>query len=183
MSLKKTVVLVGMMGSGKTTVGKALAIALNVDFMDSDYEISVAANRSITEIFERDGDAFFRIAETQVIKRLLAEPPCVLSTGGGAFMSKENRALINDLGVSVFLNIDLEILWERVRYKESRPLLRTANPKITLSKIFEDRLSSYNLADISVTSIGNCSIADTTQRLLSALAERSDESNTLGRQL
>ena len=183
MSLKKTVVLVGMMGSGKTTVGKALAIALNVDFMDSDYEISVAANRSITEIFERDGDAFFRIAETQVIKRLLAEPPCVLSTGGGAFMSKENRSLINDLGISVFLNVDLEILWERVRYKESRPLLRTENPKITLSKIFEDRLSRYSLADISVTSNGNSSIADTTQRLLSALAEWSDKSNTLGRHL
>ena len=183
MSLNKTVVLVGMMGSGKTAVGKVLAATLDVPFVDSDHEISKAANRSISEIFERDGNDFFRLIESRVIKRLLCGLPCVLATGGGAFMSTENRALIANSGISVFLNVDLETLWERVRYKESRPLLRTANPKITLSKIFEDRLSSYNLADISVTSLGNCSIADTTQRLLSALAERSDESNTLGRQL
>ena len=101
MSLNKTVVIVGMMGSGKTAVGKALASELNVSFMDSDNEISAAANRSITEIFERDGEAFFRSAESKVIERLLKGPACVLSTGGGAFMSGENRRLISKLGVSM----------------------------------------------------------------------------------
>ena len=171
MSLNKTVVLVGMMGSGKTAVGKVLAATLNVPFVDSDHEISKAASRSISEIFERDGNDFFRLVESRVIKRLLGGPPCVLATGGGAFMSIGNRALIANSGISVFLNVDLEILWERVRHKESRPLLKTANPKATLYKIFEDRKDQYSQADLSITSNYNCSIAQTSQKLLGTLSQ------------
>ena len=173
MSLNKIVVLVGMMGAGKTAVGKVLAAALDVPFVDTDYEISKAANRSISEIFERDGNDFFRLVESRVIKRLLGGMPCVLATGGGAFMSTENRALIANSGISVFLNVDLEILWERVRYKESRPLLKTANPKATLYKIFEDRKDQYSQADLSITSNYNCSIEQTSQKLLGTLSQLS----------
>jgi shikimate kinase len=174
MSLNKTVVLIGMMGSGKTVVGKALAAELNVAFMDSDHEISVAANRSIAEIFERDGEAFFRSAESKIIERLLLGAPSVLSTGGGAFMSAYNRALISDLGVSVFLKVDLELLWERVRSNDTRPLLKTPNPKASLTQIFEDREDQYKLADVSVMSNASCSIAQTMQNILEALAQLPD---------
>ena len=177
MTLNKTVVLVGMMGSGKTAVGKVLADALKVPFLDSDNEISKAANRSISEIFERDGNDFFRVVESQVIQRLLCSPPCVLATGGGAFMSTKNRTLIAHSGISVFLNVDLEILWERVRYNRSRPLLKTANPKAALYKIFEDRKDQYSQADLSIKSNYNCSIEQTLQKLLSALSQRSDVLN------
>ena len=174
MSLNKTVVLIGMMGSGKTVVGKALAAELNVAFMDSDHEISVAANRSIAEIFERDGEAFFRSAESKIIERLLLGAPSVLSTGGGAFMSAYNRALFSELGVSVFLKVDLELLWERLRSSDTRPLLKTPNPKASLTQIFEDREDKYKLANVSVISNASCSIAQTMQNILEALAQLPD---------
>jgi len=169
MSLKKTVVLVGMMGSGKTAVGKAIAAELQVLFKDSDQEISIAANRSIAEIFERDGEPFFRSVEAKVLKRLLQGQPCVLSTGGGAFMFGNNRTLISKLGISVFLNADLELLWERVRSKNTRPLLKTADPKATLSRIFEGRKDQYALADITVQTHPNYSIAQTAEQVIAAL--------------
>ena len=180
MSLNKTVVMVGMMGSGKTAVGKALASELNVSFMDSDNEISVAANRSITEIFERDGEAFFRLAESKVIERLLRGPACVLSTGGGAFMSGQNRKRISKLGVSVFLDVNLELLWERVRNKENRPLLKTLNPKKTLAKIFEDRKDQYHLANLSIVTNSSCSITQTTQNVLASLKKWPDAISATG---
>ena len=169
MSLKKTVVLVGMMGSGKTAVGKAIAAELQVLFKDSDQEISIAANRSIAEIFERDGEPFFRSVEAKVLERLLQGQPCVLSTGGGAFMVGNNRTLISKLGISVFLNADLELLWERVRSKNTRPLLKTADPKATLSRIFEGRKDLYALADITVQTHPNYSIAQTAEHVIAAL--------------
>ena len=169
MSLKKTVVLVGMMGSGKTAVGKAIAAELQVLFKDSDQEISIAANRSIAEIFERDGEPFFRSVEAKVLKRLLQGQPCVLSTGGGAFMFGNNRTLISKLGISVFLNADLELLWERVRSKNTRPLLKTADPKATLSRIFEGRKDQYALADLTVQTQPNYSIAQTAEHVIAAL--------------
>ncbi|MEP3298230.1 MAG: shikimate kinase, partial [Pseudoruegeria sp.] len=104
--LKKTVVLVGMMGAGKTAVGKALARQLGSSFRDSDEEIVRAADRSIAEIFERDGETFFRTKETQIISRLLEDEKCILSTGGGAFMSDRNRSLIDDKGIAVCLRAD-----------------------------------------------------------------------------
>lgn len=150
--LLKTVVLVGMMGAGKTAVGRTLAAQLGVPFRDSDHEIERAADRTIAEIFARDGEAFFRDKESQVIGRLLDGPPSVLSTGGGAFLAERNRAMISDRGVSVWLDADLDLLWSRVRHKDSRPLLRTPDPFGTLAALYEARVPVYALADITVKS-------------------------------
>lgn len=172
--LKKTVVMVGMMGAGKTAVGTALARHLGVPFLDSDEEISRAANRSIAEIFERDGEAFFRARETEVLARLLRGTPCVLSTGGGAFLSETNRALIREAGVSVWLRADLELLWQRVRHKGARPLLRTANPRETLRSLYEARVPIYELADLVVDSAADLSVEDMALRVTEALGARAD---------
>ena len=111
--------MVGMMGAGKTAVGTQLARVLGVPFLDSDEEIVRAANRSIAEIFERDGEPFFRARETEVLSRLLRGAPCVLSTGGGAFLAEPNRQMIADHGVSVWLRADLDLLWQWVRHKST----------------------------------------------------------------
>jgi shikimate kinase len=172
--LKKTVVLVGMMGAGKTAVGKALAAALGVPFLDSDEEIVRAANMPISEIFERDGEAFFRDKETRVISRLLEDHIGVLSTGGGAFLSERNRTLISEKGVSVWLNADLELLWDRVKTKTTRPLLRTEDPKATLTKIYTERVPTYQLADLSVQADARYSIIEMTGVVIKALKARPD---------
>ena len=172
--LAKTVVMVGMMGAGKTAVGTALAKALGVDFRDSDEEIIRAANRSIAEIFERDGEAFFRAREAEVIGRLLRGSPCVLSTGGGAFLSEANRQLIHEVGVSVWLRADLDLLWQRVRHKTTRPLLRTANPRETLRALYEARLPFYAKADLAVDSAADLSVDDMAVRVREALRTRPD---------
>ena len=174
MRLKKTAVMVGMMGAGKTAVGTALARILGVPFRDSDEEIVCAANRSIAEIFERDGEPFFRARETEVISRLLAGEPAILSTGGGAFLSDTNRALISEQGVSVWLRADLELLWQRVRHKTTRPLLRTANPRETLRGLYEVRLPFYQQADLVVDAAPELSVEDMAQRVMQALASRPD---------
>jgi shikimate kinase len=173
-TLKKTIVLVGMMGAGKTAVGRALAQRLGVSFLDSDAEIEVAANRTVPEIFERDGEPFFRTKETQIIERLLAEKRCVLSTGGGAFLSEQNRMNISGKGISVWLNADLELLWNRVRNKDTRPLLRTLNPKSTLQDIYDQRVPTYALADMTVVSEEEYSIEDMVDRVVEALTTRPD---------
>ena len=172
--LKKTVVMVGMMGAGKTAVGTVVARLLAVDFLDSDEEIAKAADRSIAEIFERDGEAFFRARESEVLARLLRGNPCVLSTGGGAFLSEANRALIRADGVSVWLRADLELLWQRVRHKTTRPLLRTANPRETLRSIYEARAPLYQLADLVVDSGADLSVEAMAQRVTEALTKRPD---------
>ena len=173
-SLKKTIVMVGMMGAGKTAVGRALAQRLGVAFLDSDAEIEMAANRTVPEIFERDGEPFFRAKETQVIERLLEEKRCVLSTGGGAFLSDKNRANISTKGVSVWLDADLELLWSRVRNKDTRPLLRTRDPKATLRSIYEQRVPTYALADMTVVSDDDYSIEDMVDNVVDALIARPD---------
>ena len=172
--LAKTVVLVGMMGAGKTAVGTALARQLGVEFKDSDEEIVRAANRTIAEIFERDGEPFFRARETEVIGRLLRGTPCVLSTGGGAFLAEANRRLIHDVGISVWLKADLELLWQRVRHKTTRPLLRTANPRETLRELYEKRQPFYAQADIVVESAAERSVEDMASRVVEALKARPD---------
>lgn len=172
--LKKTVVMVGMMGAGKTAVGTALARALGVAFRDSDEEIVKAANRSIAEIFERDGEPFFRARETEVLARLLRGKPCILSTGGGAFLSEANRALIHQTGVAVWLRADLDLLWQRVRHKTTRPLLRTANPRETLRTLYEARVPFYSLADVVVDSAADLSVDDMAAKVVAALAARPD---------
>ena len=172
--LKKTVVMVGMMGAGKTAVGTAVARNLGVPFLDSDEEIVRAAQRSIAEIFERDGEPFFRARETEVLARLLRGAPCILSTGGGAFLSETNRRLVQEAGVSVWLRADLDLLWQRVRHKTTRPLLRTANPRETLRQLYEARVPLYSLADIAVDSAADLSIEDMAAKVVAALALRPD---------
>ncbi|KIC21227.1 shikimate kinase [Leisingera sp. ANG-Vp] len=172
--LKKTIVMVGMMGAGKTAVGRALAARLNVPFLDSDHEIEAAANMTIPEIFARDGEPFFRQKERQVIARLLEEERGILSTGGGAFLAEENREVITGKGVSVWLNADLEVLWNRVRHRDTRPLLRTADPHATLSGLYEARVPFYSQADLAVVSDGQAAIETMVDRVLEALKARPD---------
>ncbi len=172
--LKKTVVLVGMMGAGKTAVGRALAQRLGVPFLDSDAEIETAAAMTIAEIFARDGEAFFRNRESEVIDRLLGGECCILSTGGGAFLSQRNRALISAKGVSVWLNADLKLLWSRVKHKNTRPLLRTSNPFKTLQDLYEARVPIYAEADLVVASSSSYTIDRMTTRVIAALATRPD---------
>jgi len=172
--LRRSVVLVGMMGSGKTAIGRALALRLGVAFRDSDAELETAANATIAEIFARDGEPFFRDREAEVIARLLRATPAVLSTGGGAFMAERNRMAISARGVSLWLDADLETLWDRVRTKDTRPLLRTANPRATLDELYRKRVPIYRLADLSVATLPQYSIDETTNLVIAALLTRSD---------
>ncbi len=166
--------MVGMMGAGKTAVGTQLARALGVSFIDSDEEIVRAANMSIAEIFERDGEPFFRRKESQVIARLLQGRPGVLSTGGGAFLQEANRAVIHAQGVSVWLNADLEILWARVRHKSNRPLLRTPDPRGTLTQLHAARVPIYAQADLTVEARAHYSVEAMTEQVIAVLLTRPD---------
>lgn len=172
--LHKTVAMVGMMGAGKTAVGRALALHLGVPFLDSDAEIEAAANMTVPEIFSRDGEPFFREKEAQVIARLLAGPPCILSTGGGAFLAAGNREAITAQGVSLWLDADVDLLWSRVKHKTTRPLLRTENPRATLEQIHTARVPIYRLADLRVESAPGLSIEAMVGRVVDALASRPD---------
>jgi len=144
--LKKTVVLVGMMGAGKSAIGIALARRLDVPFLDSDAEIETASNMSIAEIFERDGEDFFRRKEAEVIQRLLTSEIGVLSTGGGAYLGEINREAIATHGIAVWLRAELNLLWSRVKHKSTRPLLLTDAPKETLAGLIEARNPKYATA-------------------------------------
>lgn len=172
--LKKTVVLVGMMGAGKTAVGKMLAAQLPAPFLDSDEEIVKAANMSIAEIFARDGEPFFRDKEARVIARLLDGDPCVLSTGGGAYLAPGNRALIGEKGVAVWLRADLDLLWARVRHKDTRPLLRTGDPRATLAGLCAAREPFYAEAGLVVDADPAYSISDMTGVVIETLLTRPD---------
>ena len=172
--LKKTVALVGMMGSGKSAIGKVVSSIIDVPFVDADVEIEKAAKLSISEIFERHGEKFFRDRENQVIKRLLKERPCVLATGGGAFVDEKIRISIKQHGVSVWLNADLETLWKRVKHKKTRPLLRTDNPKETLANIYKKRIETYSLADVIIESRGTSSLEKMANRVINSLLDRNE---------
>ncbi len=148
----RSVVLVGMMGAGKTSVGKRLAAKLGLPFVDADAEIEAGAQLTIPEIFERFGEAYFRDGERKVIARLLKAGPQVLATGGGAFMNRTTRESIAAHGVSIWLKPDVEVLLARVRKKPNRPLLRTANPEQTLRRLLEERSPTYALADLTIDS-------------------------------
>lgn len=167
--LHRTVVLVGMMGCGKTAIGRALSTKLQVPFLDSDAEIERAAQATIPEIFSRDGEPFFREREAEVIARLLAGPPAILSTGGGAYLAERNRAAISKSGVAVWLDAPLPLLWERVRHKDTRPLLRTLDPLATLTEVFHVRTPIYQKAGLRVAVQSGASIEDTTQAVIATL--------------
>lgn len=162
------------MGAGKTAVGTALARLLGVPFLDSDEEIVRAAGRPIAEIFERDGEPFFRARETEVLARLVKGAPCVLSTGGGAFLSQVNRETVAGAGVSVWLRADLDLLWQRVRHKTTRPLLRTDNPRETLRTLYEARVPHYARADLVVDAAADLTIDQMAQRVVEALRGHGD---------
>lgn len=167
--LHRTVVLVGMMGSGKTAIGRSLAAALQVPFMDSDAAIEEASTRTIAEIFARDGEAFFRKREAEVIDRLLSGEPIILSTGGGAYLTEKTRDMIARKGIAVWLNADLSTLWERVRHKNTRPLLQTADPLETLTELFKARSPVYANAKLHVNIHPTASIEETTQNVIAVL--------------
>ncbi len=151
--LTRTIALVGLMGAGKSTVGRRLAVALGREFFDCDTEIEKAAGLSIADIFAVHGEADFRRGEKQVLKRLLNEPPHVLATGGGAYLNRETRSLLRDKAVTVWLNADLETLWERVSRRDTRPLLRRPDAKQVLSRLFKEREPVYSQADLIVKSV------------------------------
>src|ERR1700728_2237393 len=149
----RSVVLVGMMGAGNTSVGKRLAAKLGLPFVDADAEIEAGAQLTISEIFERFGELYFRDGERKVIARLLNGGPLVLATGGGAFMNATTRQNIAKYGVSIWLKPSFDILLARVRKKSNRPLLKTADPEQTLRRLLEERTRTYALADLTIESL------------------------------
>jgi shikimate kinase len=150
--LEKTLVLVGMMGAGKTSVGRRLASVLGVPFRDADVEIETAAGCTINEIFERFGEPAFRSGERKVIARLLSDSPHVLAAGGGAFVDTETRDRIKEKAVSIWLRAPLDLLIQRVTRKDTRPLLRNTDSRATLERLLREREPIYALADIIVES-------------------------------
>jgi shikimate kinase len=146
----RTVALVGLMGAGKTTVGRRLAQALGLLFVDADDAITVAAGRSIEEIFAERGECEFRRGERQVIARLLAGPPHVLATGGGAFIDASTRALMKEQAITIWLRAPLDVLMKRVAKRDHRPLLKQDDPQAVMKQLMEDRYPIYGEADITV---------------------------------
>jgi shikimate kinase / 3-dehydroquinate synthase len=173
----RSVVLVGMMGAGKTSVGRRLAAKLGLPFVDADAEIEAGAQLTIPEIFERFGEAYFREGERRVIARLLAGGPLVLATGGGSFMNASTRETIAAHGVSIWLKPDVEVLLARVRKKSNRPLLKTQDPEASLRRILAERSPTYALADLTIESRDgphDLVVEMTLRRLAEALCERVD---------
>jgi shikimate kinase len=148
----RSLVLVGMMGAGKSTIGRRLASRLAMRFVDADAEIELAAGMSIPEIFETHGEPHFRDGEARVIARLLGNGPMVLATGGGAVLREETRLRIRERAVSIWLKADAEVILRRVRRRADRPLLQTADPAATIERLIAERESVYQLADVTVAS-------------------------------
>lgn len=147
---QRSVVFVGLMGAGKTAIGRRVAHMLDLPFLDSDHEIESAARLSVPELFELYGEPEFRALETRVIGRLLENGPQVLSTGGGAFMNEQTRQAIAANGVSVWLKAEIDVLLDRVGRKNNRPLLKTGNPRDILLRLMDQRYPTYALADLTV---------------------------------
>jgi len=148
----KTIVLVGLMGAGKSCIGRRLASEFGMKFIDADAEIEAAAGCAIDDIFERHGEAAFRDGERRVIARLLSQPAHVMATGGGSFMDAGTRALIKEHGVSLWLKADLALLLKRTARRNNRPLLKRGDPKEILARLIEERYPIYAEADITIDS-------------------------------
>ncbi len=168
LELPKSIVMVGLMGAGKTAIGHRLAARLALPFIDADSEVEAAAGCTISEIFERHGEAAFRDGERRVIARLLDEPRRVLATGGGAFIDADTRALIGREAISVWLRAELEVLVRRTARRDSRPLLKRGNPRQILGRLIEERYPIYAQADIVVDSVDGPP-EDTVDNVLAAL--------------
>ena len=148
----RSIVLVGLMGCGKSSTGRCLARRLGLDFVDADCEIEYAHRMSISEIFERHGEAYFRAGERRVMARLLGEGPKVIATGGGSFLNEQTRAQIAASGISLWLKAEIDVLWRRVRRRSHRPLLKTEDPEATLRALMDQRYPVYGRADVTVIS-------------------------------
>jgi shikimate kinase len=168
LSLPRTVALVGLMGAGKSSIGRRLAHRLGLPFVDADDEIERAAGCSIAEFFERYGEVEFRNGERRVISRLLEGPPHVLSTGGGAYIDPQTRALMREKTLTVWLRADLEVLHDRVRRRSNRPLLRDGDPREILARLIDQRHPIYAEADLLVESSAQ-SVDRTTDQVIEAL--------------
>jgi shikimate kinase len=149
---KRLIVLVGMMGAGKSTIGRRLAARLNLPFVDADAEIEAAAGMTIPEIFELHGEPHFRDGEARVIARLLDGGPAVLATGGGSFMREETRRRVAEKAVSIWLKAEPDIILRRVKRRADRPLLQTADPAATVSRLLSEREPVYQHADLTIAS-------------------------------
>lgn len=148
----RSVVLVGMMGAGKSTIGRRLAARLHLPFVDADQEIEAAAGMSIPEIFAAHGEPYFRDGEARVIARLLDSGPAILATGGGAFLRQETRERIARRGISLWLRADADVVLRRVKRRADRPLLQTADPAATIERLLAERTPFYQQADIEILS-------------------------------
>ncbi|MBW9114469.1 shikimate kinase [Rhizobium cauense] len=148
----RNLILVGLMGAGKSSVGRIVAHQLGIPFVDSDAEIEKVSRMSISELFAAYGEEEFRALESRVMKRLLKNGPRVVSTGGGAFINDRTRKHIKRGGLSIWLKADLDVLWERVSKRDTRPLLKTENPRQTLENLMNARYPIYELADLTVLS-------------------------------
>ncbi len=173
LSADRTVVLVGLMGSGKSTIGRRLAKRLGLQFVDADEEIESAAGCSIEDIFTFHGEEAFRDGEHRVIRRLLEGPVHVLATGGGAFLDERTRGVVAEQGISVWLRADLEVLLRRVRRNDSRPLLKNGDPKEILTRLKEERDPIYALAELTVDS-GDGAADAVVEDILQQLYERGE---------
>jgi shikimate kinase len=169
---ERSIVLVGLMGAGKSTIGRRLAAALKLPFNDADHEIETAAGCSISDFFDRYGEPAFRDGERRVIARLLDGPRHVLATGGGAFMDPTTRALIKARGLSVWLRADIGLLMERVSKRPTRPLLKNSDPRGTMERLMKERYPIYAEADMTVDSNGGPHDA-IVQKILARLGELS----------
>lgn len=149
---RRSIVLVGIMGAGKSSIGRRLATRLGIPFVDADAEIERAAGMTISEIFAAHGEPYFRNGETRVIARLLESGPQVLATGGGAFMNAETRGAIRQKGVSVWLRATVEVLLRRIKRRGDRPLLKDGDPAETLARLIDQRYPTYAEADVTVES-------------------------------
>src|SRR3982751_5785169 len=149
---RRSVVLVGMMGAGKSTIGRRLAARLRLPFLDADIEIEAAASMSIPDIFATHGEPYFRDGEARVIARLLDNGPAVIATGGGAFMREETRNRIRDKAVSIWLKADTDVIMKRVKRRADRPLLQTEDPAATVSRLIAERHPVYQKADYTISS-------------------------------
>jgi shikimate kinase len=167
--LKRPIVLIGLMGCGKTTVGSRLAARIGAPFRDADAEIVEAAGMTIPEIFAKLGEQAFRDGEVRVIRRLLSGPPVVLATGGGAYMAPASRSAIREYGVAIWLHAELETLVERTARRKSRPLLNAGNPREILANLMKDRYPVYAEADIRVESPARGTAAEVAEAAFDAL--------------